>query len=166
MRWALPRTGTLHDLRPRMVKLPTIRSCRSWWTLLVLILTAPAQAQSGTTLTVTVILNEPDAGGVLHIAYCPDKHAYDTEEGCTVLDVEATGHIVAGTFQDLAPGSCAVKVFHDINRDGKLNTSWIGWPQEPYGFSNDAPVNMGPPSYKMAMITLKEGPNPARIALR
>ena len=149
-----------------MVKFPIFRFGRSWWTLLVFIQTAPAQAQPGTTLTVTVILNEPDAGGVLHIAYCPDKHAYDTEEGCTVLDVEATGRIVTGTFQDLVPGSCAVKVFHDINRDGKLNTSWIGWPQEPYGFSNDAPVNMGPPSYKLAMITLKEGPNPARIALR
>lgn len=148
------------------MKMPKLPSCSYWWAIVVLIFTVPTRAQSGTTLTVTVILNEPDAGGVLHIAYCPDKRAYETEEGCTVLDLEATGHIVSGTFQDLAPGSCAVKVFHDIDRNGKLNTSWIGWPQEPYGFSNDAPVNMGPPSYKMAMLTLKEGPNTTRIALR
>jgi len=167
MRWSLPRTRTRSTIfAPRMVQFPTIRACRSWWAILMLILAVAARAQGGTSLAVTVILNEPDAGGVLHIAYCPDKHAYDTEEGCTVLDVEATGRTVTGTFQDLAPGPCAVKVFHDINRDGKLNTSWIGWPQEPYGFSNDAPVNMGPPSYKLAMITLTEGPNQARIALR
>ncbi len=114
----------------------------------------------------TVILNEPEAGGVLHVALCPNKHAYDTEEGCSVLDLDAIGHAVTGTFQGLATGSCAVKVFHDINRDGELNTSWIGWPQEPYGFSNDAPVNMGPPPFKLAMITLKEGANHTRIALR
>ena len=69
-------------------------------------------------------------------------------------------------FPDVKPGTYAVKVFHDMNSDGKLNTSWVGWPQEPYGFSNDAPVNMGPPSFKLAAITVKEGAQTARIALR
>lgn len=139
---------------------------RTCWPVLAAVMALPAFGQGSATLTVHVVLNEPDAGGTLRIALCPDKAAYDSEKGCTVLALEAVGHVVTGTFPDVRPGTCAVKVFHDINSDGKLNTSWIGWPQEPYGFSNDAPVNMGPPPFKLAMITVKEGENPIRIALR
>ncbi len=139
---------------------------RSWWPVLAAVMAIPAFGQGSASLMVHVVLNRPDAGGTLRIALCPDKAAYDSEQGCTVLAVEAVGHVVTGTFADVRPGTCAVKVFHDINRDGELNTSWIGWPQEPYGFSNDAPVHMGPPPFKLALITVKEGNNTARIALR
>ena len=97
---------------------------------------------------------------------CPSKETYDSEKGCTPRTVKADGRTVRVTFPDVKPGTYAVKVFHDMNSDGKLNTSWVGWPQEPYGFSNDAPVNMGPPSFKLAAITVKEGAQTARIALR
>lgn len=125
-----------------------------------------AFGQENASLTVHVVLNKPDAGGALRVALCPDKTAYDSEKGCTVLALEAVGHVVTSTFKDLQPGTCAIKVFHDINRDGTLNTSWIGWPQEPYGFSNDAPVNMGPPPFELAMISVEAGENSTRIALR
>lgn len=123
-----------------------------------------ARAQSS--LEVTVILNKPDAGGTLLIAACPTKESYDKEIGCTTHKVAATGRTVTFTLPELSAGDVAVKVFHDINDDGQLNTSWIGWPQEPYGFSNDAPVNMGPPPFRLARIHLKEGRNAARIVLR
>ena len=139
---------------------------RTWWPVLAAVMVILAFGQGSASLTVHVVLNKPDAGGTLRIALCPDKAAYDSEQGCTVLAVEAIGNVVSGTFPDVRPGTCAVKVFHDINSDGKLNTSWIGWPQEPYGFSNDAPVNMGPPPFKLAVISLKEGANTTRIALR
>lgn len=122
------------------------------------------QAQS--TLNVEVILNNPDAGGQLMMLLCPSKDAYDDEVGCTPKMVKADARTVRVTFPDVQPGTYAVKVFHDINSNGKLDTSWIGWPQEPYGFSNDAPVNMGPPSFKLAAITVKDGAQTARIALR
>ncbi len=161
-----PEACVQPDLRPRMLPAPTIPLRIVLSTVLALASGLSAYSQGSAALTVHVVLNEPDAGGTLRVALCPDKAAFDSEEGCTVLALEAVGHVITGTFTDLRSGPCAIKVFHDINRDGKLNTSWIGWPQEPYGFSNDAPVNMGPPPFKLAMITLKEGPNSARIALR
>jgi uncharacterized protein (DUF2141 family) len=117
-------------------------------------------------LHVEVILNKPDAGGVLRIALCPNKAAYDSETGCTLASVPAQGRSVRAIFNDVAPGTYAAKVFHDINADEKLNTSWVGWPQEPYGFSNDAPVNMGPPSFKLAAFAMPERDHTIRIALR
>jgi uncharacterized protein (DUF2141 family) len=130
------------------------------------VLALPAFGQGSASLTVRVVLNKPEAGGTLRMALCPNKAAYDSEQGSTVLALEAVGHVVAGTFTDVRPGTCAVKVFQDVNGDGILNTSWLGGPQEPYGFSNDAPVNMGPPPFQLAVISLKEGENSVRIALR
>lgn len=131
---------------------------------LVLLTASAGHAQSP--LHIEVILNKPDAGGTLRLALCPTKEAYDTEKGCRTTSVAAIGRTVRCSFDDVTPGTYAVKVFHDINDDGKLNTSWIGWPQEPYGFSNDAPVNMGPPSFKLAAITIGERPQTTRIQMR
>lgn len=149
---------------------------RFWWalhssyvlvwasTLGALVPFCGAYAQA--TLSVEVILNEPEAGGTLRLALCPSKESYETEKGCETLSVPATGRTVRCSFGTVKPGTYAVKVFHDINSDGELNTSWIGWPQEPYGFSNDAPVNMGPPSFKLAAITVGEKPLTTRIQMR
>lgn len=134
--------------------------------LAVLLLGSTALASGQTALNVEVILNKPDSGGMLRIALCPNKEAYDTEEGCVLKSVEAAGRTVRCSFDELIPGVYAVKVFHDINADNKLNTSWIGWPQEPYGFSNDAPVNMGPPPFKLAAFEVGTKESTHRIALR
>ena len=137
-----------------------MRICFSFLFLLPLL--ASAQA----TLSVEMILKKPEAGGVLRIALCPNKEAYDSEKGCRSQSVDANGRSVRGAFTDVLPGTYAVKVFHDINSDGELNTSWIGWPQEPYGFSNDAPVNTGPPPFRLAAIKMGEKDLTVRIALR
>ncbi|MBK7111134.1 MAG: DUF2141 domain-containing protein [Flavobacteriales bacterium] len=135
-----------------------------WFILVALFVVHTSAAQ--TTLNVEVILNKPEAGGLLRVVLCPDKAAYDSEVGCRLQSVEATGHAVRCSFGDVKPGIYAVKVFHDINADNELNTSWIGWPQEPYGFSNDAPVNTGPPSFRLAAFEVKEKEMTTRIALR
>ncbi|MBL7950161.1 MAG: DUF2141 domain-containing protein [Flavobacteriales bacterium] len=137
---------------------------------LVVALTAIAwyhpQVKCQVELSVELILNKPDAGGTLRLALCPSKEAYDSEQGCRTLSVAAVGRTVRCSFTDVLPGTYAVKVFHDINSDDELNTSWIGWPQEPYGFSNDAPVNTGPPPFRLAAIVIGEKPMTTRIRLR
>ena len=134
--------------------------------LFMLIAAFPAITFAQRQLNVEVILNKPAAGGVLRVALCPGKEAYKTEKGCTVRSIKADANTLSCTFNDLAPGAYAVKVFHDVNENGVLDASWIGWPQEPYGFSNDAPVNMGPPPFKLAAIEVKEGAQITRIRLQ
>ena len=103
---------------------------------------------------------------MLRVALCPSEAAYKTEKGCTLRSIKAEGNTVSCAFDSLAPGTYAVKVFHDVNENRKLDTNWIGWPKEPYGFSNDAPVNMGPPPFKLAAIEVKDGDQTARVRLR
>ena len=52
------------------------------------------------------------------------------------------------TFDRTVPGTYAISVVHDENDDGKLNRNILGLPLEGYGFSNDAPVVLGPPSFE------------------
>lgn len=117
-------------------------------------------------LNVEVLLNEPEAGGTVRLALCPSKQAYDTGIGCDTMNVAATARTVRCSFGVVKPGTYALKVFHDINDDGILNTSKVGWPKEPTGFSNDAPINAGPPSFRLAAIHVGERPSTIRVRLR
>jgi uncharacterized protein (DUF2141 family) len=48
------------------------------------------------------------------------------------------------------PGRYAIRLFHDRDGNGQLGTNMMGIPNEPFGFSNDAPVQFGPPSFDAA----------------
>lgn len=70
---------------------------------------------------------------------------------------------VALDFGTVPPGRYAVSVIHDENANGKLDTSLI-IPREGYGFSNDAPVRMGPPKFASAAFDV--GDTPLRLTIR
>jgi uncharacterized protein (DUF2141 family) len=53
-------------------------------------------------------------------------------------------------FENIASGTYALAVIHDENRDGELQTNWMGVPKEGYGFSNDAKGSLGAPSFEAA----------------
>lgn len=58
-----------------------------------------------------------------------------------------------------APGRYGIKLFHDVNGDGTMATNIVGFPTEPFGFSNDAPLRFGPPAFTDAAFDV--GPNGA-----
>jgi uncharacterized protein (DUF2141 family) len=46
---------------------------------------------------------------------------------------------------ELEPGNYAVAVYHDVNNNDKLDKNLVGYPREPFGFSNNyRPVLSGP----------------------
>ena len=59
-------------------------------------------------------------------------------------------------YKDIKPGKYAVTVFHDLNNNGKLDTNDLGFPIEPYGFSNNASNRaFGPPTFKDIQINIR-----------
>ena len=80
------------------------------------------------------------------------------------------GQAVAGSmrflFTDVPPGEYAVAAFHDRNADGKLGTTVLGIPTEPYGFSNNARGFMGPASFTSAAITVSADDAELSISIR
>jgi len=58
-------------------------------------------------------------------------------------------------FENIPYGEYAIKVFHDANTNGELDTNFIGIPKESYGFSNNVRV-FGMPSYEEAKFLFGE----------
>ena len=109
------------------------------------------------TLIIDFQLNKPKAGGTLRVAICSTADAFTSGTGCVLKEVPASGDVVCVKVEPLPIGACAVKVFHDVNNNGKLDTNWMGIPTEPYGFSNDAMGTFGPPSFEQARVMVGAG---------
>jgi uncharacterized protein (DUF2141 family) len=67
-------------------------------------------------------------------------------------------------FHDIAPGTYAIALLHDENGNGRADRALSMIPREGFGFSRDAPVRMGPPSFDSAAISV--GTSPVRETIR
>ncbi len=80
--------------------------------------------------------------------------------------VKAKQGVVTVVFKDLPAGVYAVSAFQDVNDNKKLDTSAIGRPNEPYGFSRDPRGMFGPPSFDDAAFNVREGENTIELKLK
>ncbi len=55
------------------------------------------------------------------------------------------------------PGIYAIAVYHDQDGNRKFNRSGIGFPKEPFGFSNNASTLAGLPAFKSVRINVLQG---------
>ena len=60
------------------------------------------------------------------------------------------------TFERIPYGTYAVKIFHDENANGELDTNFVGFPKEGFGFSNDAMGQFGPPTFEQAAFSMQD----------
>ena len=58
------------------------------------------------------------------------------------------------TLKDIPSGTYAISLFHDENDNAKLDTYFFKIPKEPYGTSNNAKGNFGPPSWEDAKFSV------------
>jgi uncharacterized protein (DUF2141 family) len=71
--------------------------------------------------------------------------------------VPAMAGSVIAVFDGLEEGEYAIAVYHDEDGDGEFTKNFLGLPLEGYGFSNDAPVVLGPPAFDSAVIEVAGG---------
>ena len=112
---------------------------------------AAASAHAGT-LTIE-ITNVRNGNGVVHVDVCPQ--AKFLKDDCVhASSAAARAGTTIVTVPDVPDGTYAVQAFHDENRNGKVDRGLFGIPREGIGFSNDAPIHFGPPSWKDANFTM------------
>lgn len=70
--------------------------------------------------------------------------------------------LVAG----VAPGTYAIRAYHDENANHRIDRSFLGIPLEGYGFGNDARPVLAPPSFTDAAITVGERGAETALTLR
>lgn len=84
----------------------------------------------------------------------PLSDTSEVQSGCTKI----TGRSVKKQFDGLKFGTYAVAVVDDQNKDQKLNTNFLGIPEEGFGISNNPTVSVrtGIPKFKDASFLLKQ----------
>jgi uncharacterized protein (DUF2141 family) len=121
------------------------------------VLASPVHAQSSDapTGTLTVHVDGLDSNeGTVRIAL-NNKQNYDADGNVRAASLSIRDGTVRWTAEDVPHGTHAVRVHHDANGNGKMDTNMFGVPQEAFGFSNDARGSMGPPDFEEAAFTLK-----------
>jgi uncharacterized protein (DUF2141 family) len=101
-------------------------------------------------LTVVPVGLEKDAGSVMVKLASSEA---DFESGTVAFRsaiVKVENKQAVAVFEDVPYGEYAIKIFHDEDGDEKLDTNFVGFPKEKFGFSNDALGRFGPPSYEQA----------------
>jgi len=61
---------------------------------------------------------------------------------------------VEHTFRNIPSGTYAIAVFHDKNKNGKLDKNFLGIPKEGYGFSNNPKVGFSQPTFQQSSFEL------------
>ena len=115
--------------------------------------TTPAPATGTYSLTVT-IPNTSKRSGELHVGIANSNETFSGESYRTkVVAVPASGD-VSVTFDSLAAGRYAVRIYQDLNNNQKIDFNGQ-IPAEPFGFSN-VTMLMGPPNFDQCAFDLAE----------
>jgi uncharacterized protein (DUF2141 family) len=122
---------------------------------------APAYAAD---LTVEIKGLASANGKVLIALY--DKADGWMKQGLKTAGAPAQKDSVTYEFKDLPMGDYALSIHHDENGNGKFDTNLVGMPVEPYGFSNDAMGNFGPPTFEQAKFKLDSDKKTVTLSLK
>ncbi|MDY7395518.1 DUF2141 domain-containing protein [Aureibaculum sp. 2210JD6-5] len=111
-------------------------------------------SQSTTDLTVTFEGLASDKGKLFVAVYNHEDDFLKTPFKGEIVEIKNGKARVV--FTELPKGIYAVSSFHDENDNGKLDTNWVGIPNEPNACSNNAKANLGPPKFKDAKFNLEK----------
>jgi uncharacterized protein (DUF2141 family) len=126
----------------------------------------PAHAAALATLIVKVEKVSPRGGDLRVALYDAQNYAADNANPVQDAVVAARPGETVVTLSDLKPGTYAVKLFQDFNRNGEFDMNWLGLPLERFGFSNDAHPTFTEPSFDATKFELRPGTNTITIHLQ
>lgn len=122
---------------------------------LAALLTALSLPASAEPINVTVVIKDIDSntGGVVVSAYNdPEKWFSDDVAARERVELNDSASIEVSIELSLEPGEYAFTAYHDENDNKKLDSNFIGIPNEPSGLSNNHRPRFGPPKYKKAAV--------------
>ena len=128
---------------------------------------APAHAQNEGATLVIHVHNLSPKGGVLRLGLY-DQARYPDDDAAPVAsaDVKVQEGDNVITLTNIPPGTYAIQTFQDINSNNKMDTSWLGIPLEPFGFSRDAQPRLSKPRFAAVKFDLAPGLNEQSLHLQ
>ena len=129
---------------------------------------APRPADEGATIRVTVT-NLRNAEGVVLACMTTTEKSFPKcrgVDGAMATSMAAHEGSLTLTFTGVKPGRYAIALLHDENANGKADRALGMMPKEGFGFSRDAPVRMGPPSFSDAVFDMGKADRAMTIKMR
>lgn len=138
----------IYALKPCSAQQSTLSSATS------VVTTAPPDRSVGAYKLTVVLSAVNKRSGKLYVGLANNAETFEKEPlKNRVIDVPASGQILV-TFDSLAAGQYAVRIYQDLNGNKKIDFSGM-MPTEPFGFSNVTMV-MGPPEFGQCAFDLTE----------
>ena len=128
----------------------------------------PATDPAGATITVTVT-ELRNAKGIVRACMTNDADSFPRCRGVAGAfgtTAQAREGSLSFTFHDVPPGRYAIALLHDENGNGKADRALGMMPKEGFGFSRDAKVRMGPPSFQDAVFPVGAANEKLTIRMR
>ncbi len=91
-------------------------------------------------------------GGTIYCRLFDQAEGFPGDGDKAIAEVRASlkDSVAECRFADVAAGTYAISVWHDIDDNGTLDTNFLGIPKEPVGASNNATGRFGPPKFEKA----------------
>lgn len=96
------------------------------------------------------------AQGRLMIAVFSDSESWSGGEPAFTASAAVESAEVELELGAVPAGDYAIKLYHDVDGDGELDTNLVGIPTEPFAFSNSAMGSFGPPAWEAAVFGVGE----------
>jgi len=107
------------------------------------------------------------AGGILRLGlYDEARYPDDNAKPIAAADVPAVAGETVITLQGIAPGAYAIQAYQDVNSNDRMDTSWIGLPLEPFGFSLDIKPFLSKPVFNAVKFIVTAGENSQVVHLQ
>ena len=133
------------------------------WVVALMLLALPAPTLAAQLdIELTGIENDH---GLVRVAVCTPT-TFTTKHCPFTGAAPAKGGSVVVSVPDIPPGRYAVQAYHDEDGNGRLRKGLFGLPAEAIGFSRDARVRLGAPSFDEAAIDVAEPVTATRLRLR
>jgi uncharacterized protein (DUF2141 family) len=128
----------------------------------------PCTAGPGTSVLDISVVKLHSAKGLVMVNVYPDDAQKFLAKGAKVARVRVNAEMPVTHVCMPVPkaGWYAIALYHDENANRHFDRTFVGLPEEGYGFSNDAPAFAGLPSFKSVRFEAKEGVTPLRITMR
>ena len=123
------------------------------------LLAAPGVAQTAPARGIELVVevtNLRSTDGTVRACITSDAHRFPQcrDDAHSHKLVVPAGDAAELHFRNVLPGTYAIALLHDENDNGRADRALSMIPREGFGFSRDAPVRMGPPSFADAAITV------------
>ncbi|AFY60286.1 DUF2141 domain-containing protein [Synechococcus sp. PCC 6312] len=129
----------------------------------IMLSTASASPTSKLTIEISGLKNR---SGTLCLSLFSSEKGFPTQSDLALASLCVPAEETSASFQELVPGRYAVAVIHDFNNDGKLNTNFLGIPNEGFGFSRNPRIINRAPSFTDTAFIVSEKITKIQINLK